>query len=78
MPANPMPITVMEDMTIEAMPTVLKKCEWVNRRNSAMFVMTCYKIYLIRRTHTLTPVYGNTVWYLVPSTGCVISSVVGV
>ena len=30
------------------------------------------------RTHTLTPVYGNTVWYLVPSTGCVISSVVGV
>ena len=32
---------VTEDMTIEAMPTVLKKCEWVNRRNSAMFVMTC-------------------------------------
>ena len=30
------------------------------------------------RTHTLTPVYGNTVWYLVPSTGCEVSSVVGV
>ena len=30
------------------------------------------------RTHTLTPVYGNTVWYLVPITGCVESSVVGV
>ena len=41
MPANSRPITVMEDRTIEAMPTVLKRCEWVNRRNSAMFVMTC-------------------------------------
>ena len=43
LPANPRPITVMEDMTIEAMPIVVKKCEWVNRRNSAMFVMTCWK-----------------------------------
>ena len=29
-------------------------------------------------SNTLTPVYGNTVWYLVLSTGCEVSSVVGV
>ena len=45
-------------MTIEVMPTVLKKCEWVNRRNSAMFVMTCYKD-LSNNIHTYSHTYSR-------------------
>ena len=33
--------SVMEDRTIEAMPTVVEVCEWVNRRNITMFLTTC-------------------------------------